>query len=191
MGSNYCKNLTYDSCKLTRFDAHKGTYNATIRNSEVGTLTLIGGGTFLMENSTVYTNSRSYIIGLRSDYGSTWNGDCILKNVTAVTKANYTGTTFAILNGGFTNHNFGYTCYMPENVVVDNLKVEAASVKTIVLANGSITGEGVSAPMYNGEASLNPYVITKTFTIKNNEAGYNYTLPASTDVRVVVVIREK
>ena len=79
---------------------------------------------------------------------------------------------------------------MPENVVVDNLKVVAPSVKTIVLANGTITGEGVSAPTYNGEASFNPYVITKTFTVRNNEAGYNYTLPASTDFSRVTVIKE-
>ena len=191
MGSNYCKNLTYDTCKLTRFDAHKGTYNATIRNSDVGTLTLIGGGTFLMENSRIYTNARSYIVGLRSDYGSTWNGDCILKNVTAITKAPYTSSTLALINGGYTNHNFGYTCYMPENVTVDNLTVTAASVKTIVLANGTIANEGISSDVYNGEASLNPYVITKTLTIKNNVAGYNYTLPTSTDFRGVVVIKEK
>ena len=191
MGSNYCKNLTYDSCKLTRFDAHKGTYNATIRDSDVASLTLIGGGTFTMENSRVYTNGRSYIIGLRSDYGSTWNGDFIIKNVTAVTKSAYTSGTMALINGGFTNHNFGYTCYMPANVVVDNLTVTAKSVKTIVLANGSIAREGVSSSTYEGAENINPYVITKTLTIKNNAAGYTFTLPTPSDFMSVTVIREK
>lgn len=190
MGSNYCKNLVYDSCKLTRFDAHKGTYNATIRNSDVGTLTLIGGGTFLMENSRIFTNTRSYVISLRKDYGATWNGDCILRNVTAVTKESYTGGTFAIVNGGFTNHNFGYTCYMPENVSVDNFTVSAKSVKTVVLANGSITNEGVSSAIYNGEANVNPYVITKTFTILNNTAAYNYKIPDAADFKNVKIIKE-
>ena len=185
MGSNYCKNLVYDSCKLTRFDAHKGTYNATIKNSDVGLLTLIGGGTFVMENSRIFTGARTYIVGLRADYGSTWDGDCILKNVSVINKPDYAHATMAIINGGFTNHNFGYTCYMPANVVVDNLTVSAPGITTIPLANGSITSEGVSANVYNTEASLNPYVITKTLTIRNNAAGYNFILPASSDFKSV------
>ena len=33
MASNYSKNLLYDNCVWSRFDAHMGVANATIRNS--------------------------------------------------------------------------------------------------------------------------------------------------------------
>lgn len=54
LGSNYCKNLAYDNCILSRFDAHMGVANATIRNSTLGHqgINAIGVGTFTVENST-------------------------------------------------------------------------------------------------------------------------------------------
>lgn len=178
MGSNYCKNLTYDTCKLTRFDAHCGTYNATIRNSEVGTLTLIGGGLFTLENSIVHAATRSNIVSLRGDYGSTWRGEFVLKDVT-VKSTVYNGNTMAIMNGSFTNWNFGYDCYSPERVTVDNLVCTAASVKTIVLANGTIANADIYKENYGGTKNLNPYTVTKELVVKNNKKGYAFTLPAT------------
>ena len=48
MGSNYSKNLLYDSCIFSRFDAHMGVANATIRNSTLGHqgINSIGTGIF-------------------------------------------------------------------------------------------------------------------------------------------------
>ena len=79
MGSNYCKNLVYDGCIFSRFDAHMGVANATIRNSTLGHqgINAIGSGTFLVENSTIRGTT---LINLRSDYGSTWEGDFIIRN---------------------------------------------------------------------------------------------------------------
>jgi hypothetical protein len=47
MGSNYCKNLVFDNCTFSRFDAHMGVANATIRNSTLGHqgINAIGSGT--------------------------------------------------------------------------------------------------------------------------------------------------
>lgn len=44
--SNYCKNLVYDGCVFSRFDAHMGVANATIKNSVLGHqgINLIGSG---------------------------------------------------------------------------------------------------------------------------------------------------
>ena len=69
LGSNFCKNLLYDSCTLSRFDAHQGVANATIRNSTMGHMGInaIGSGKLLIENSTIRGRS---IVNLRSDYGS-------------------------------------------------------------------------------------------------------------------------
>ncbi|MEI6149197.1 MAG: hypothetical protein WCS01_08900, partial [bacterium] len=79
IGSNFCKNLLLDKCSFSRFDAHQGVANATIRNSTLGHagLNAIGFGTLLVENCTLYGDS---LISLRPDYGSTWQGDFIIKN---------------------------------------------------------------------------------------------------------------
>ncbi len=79
LGSNYCKNMLYDSCVFSRFDAHMGVANATIRNSTLGHMGInaIGSGTLKVENSTIRGNT---LVNLRSDYGSTWQGDFIIRN---------------------------------------------------------------------------------------------------------------
>lgn len=180
MGSNYCKNMTYDGCTLTRFDAHKGVYNATIRNSTVGTLTLIGMGTFKMENSTVYAGSRAYLISLRSDYGSTWTGDFILKDVNVV----YTGNsnTFTLMSGSWNNHYFGYACSAPATVTVDNLTVSSSTVSAIRLASGSITNSGISDKT---EGNKNPYTTTGRLTVRNNTKNYSFSVPQAYATEIV------
>ena len=79
MASNYSKNLVYDNCTLSRFDAHMGVANATIRNSTLGHMGInaIGTGILTVENSKVYGRT---FINLRTDYGSTWQGDIIIRN---------------------------------------------------------------------------------------------------------------
>ena len=78
-GSNYSKNLIFENCTLSRFDAHMGVYNATIRNSTLGYMgiKLIGFGQFLIENSTIGGEN---LVSLRQDYGSTWKGNFKIKN---------------------------------------------------------------------------------------------------------------
>ena len=126
-GSNYCKNLTYDGCVFSRFDAHQGVLNATIRNSVLGHhgIKLIGSGTALIENTTVLSSS---FVDLRADYGSTWNGDVIIRNC----KFYPTDVTNTIINAENTeDHDFGYTCYLPQNVVIDGLFVHSVGVNYV------------------------------------------------------------
>ena len=77
MGSNYSKNIHYENCRLSRLDAHCGVYNASLKNCEVVYISVVGGGTLTVEDTTVYNDS---VISLRGDYGSSWRGDVILKN---------------------------------------------------------------------------------------------------------------
>lgn len=158
MGSNYCKNLVYDGCVLSRFDAHKGTHNAVIRNSEVGhqKISIIGSGTLIIENTVVNGNS---IVNLRSDYGSTWQGDVILRNI----RLNNTSTP-TLVNAAWNNHYFGYTCYLPENITVDGITL-AKGTSFYVLPNLS---SSVDDTTVNGSVNKNPYVLTKTVILKNN-----------------------
>ena len=123
LGSNYCKNLVYDNCILSRFDAHMGVANATIRNSTLGHqgINAIGSGTFTVENSTIYGRN---LINLRSDYGSTWQGELLIRNCVFV-PANGRTTSVSLIGGSYSGqHDFGYTCYMPERITIENLHID-------------------------------------------------------------------
>lgn len=118
-GTNYCKNLVYDGCALSRFDAHQGVLNATVINSVLGHhgIKLIGNGIALIENTTVLAED---FVDLRADYGSTWNGDLIIRNC----KFYPTGISNHIINAeNSENHDFGYTCYMPQRIEIDGFYV--------------------------------------------------------------------
>lgn len=123
IGSNYCKNLVYDNCTFSRFDAHMGVANATIRNSTLGHqgINAIGSGVFIVENTTVKSGS---LINLRSDYGSTWQGEFIIRNC-VFNPTNVGGGKVRLISGSYSGqHDFGYTCYMPERITIENLRIE-------------------------------------------------------------------
>ncbi len=123
LGSNYSKNLLYDSCIFSRFDAHKGVANATIRNSTLGHMGInaIGSGTLTVENSTIRGRS---LVNLRSDYGSTWQGEFIIRNCTFVPEGGKTASA-SLISGSYSGqHDFGYTCYMPERITIENLHID-------------------------------------------------------------------
>ena len=123
MGSNYSKNLLYDSCIFSRFDAHMGVANATIRNSTLGHqgINAIGSGTFTVENTTVRGKN---LVNLRSDYGSTWQGEIFIRNCTFV-PAGGKPISASLIGGSYSGqHDFGYTCYMPERINIDGLRID-------------------------------------------------------------------
>jgi hypothetical protein len=126
LGSNYSKNLLYDNCTLSRFDAHMGVANATIRNSTLGHMGInaIGTGTFTVENSTIRGRS---LINLRSDYGSTWQGVFIIRNCVFVPSGGRPVSASLIGGHNSGQHDFGYTCYMPERIIIENLHIDDSS----------------------------------------------------------------
>ena len=122
MGSNYSKNLLYDSCTFSRFDAHMGVANATIRNSTLGHMGInaIGSGVLTVENSTINGNS---LINLRTDYGSTWQGEVFIRNCVFVPAGGKPINASLIGGANSSQHNFGYTCYMPDRITIENLRI--------------------------------------------------------------------
>ena len=165
LGSNYCKNLLYDSCTLSRFDAHKGVANATIRNSTLGHMGInaIGSGTLTVENSTVRGRS---LVNLRADYGSTWRGELVIRNCIFVPNGGQPSSA-ALISGSYSGqHDFGYTSYMPEQIIIENLRIDDSNHP-----------EGYQGPAiftdFNPEmtdASYQekfPYVKTKEVILKN------------------------
>lgn len=123
MGSNYCKNLVLDGCAFSRFDAHMGVTNATIRNSTLGHagINAIGTGTFTVENTTVYGSS---LVNLRSDYGSTWQGEFVFRNCVFVPACGRPVTASLIGGSNSGQHDFGYTCHMPARITMDKLHID-------------------------------------------------------------------
>ena len=175
MGSNYCKNLTYDSSRLSRFDAHCGVHNATIVNSEVTMINLIGSGKFTLENSTVNAIT-SNMINLRDDYGSTWDGEIYIKN----THLNNLTSSVNIIGLGWNNHFYGYTCRMPSTVTLENLTFEMKAAVYILSKNLTTYNErygDISLDTVNGsytewkdKKNSNPYSAPKTVTVINADA---------------------
>lgn len=126
-GSNFCKQITFDHCVLSRSDAHCGVRGYVIRNSVMGWMgtNTIGFGDMIMENVTCYCAS---VVGFRYDYGCTWDGDLTLRNITWIPMP---GTCLSpvmlnVHNNG--QHDFGYPCTLPHNILIENVLVVDSNV---------------------------------------------------------------
>ena len=118
-GSNFCKNMEYIGSTLSRFDAHCGLYNGKVINSSVNAMALIGKGDFIIENSKWFSQDPgvSHLLGLRSDYGATWQGDVKIKDLKAYV---YPNMPTYLAGHSYYNWYFGYKCYFP-NIEIDNI----------------------------------------------------------------------
>ena len=125
-GTNFCKNMEYIDCCLSRFDAHQGLYNGKILNSTINFMEIIGKGELIFENSEWYSpcagNIYNSFVYLRDDFGSTWNGTIILKN----SKFYVSEGDAHVLFHSYTNWDYGYKCHFP-NLILDGITVEGLS----------------------------------------------------------------
>ena len=148
MGSSGCKNITYDSCKLTRFDAHAGVHNVYIVNSVIENIRINGTGIFYMAGTKQY--SATVGISLREDYGGFWRGNIILKDITIISDRE----EFSLFTNTWYNHYFGYPAASPSNIIIDNLKMYKDEYETpfagkVNLFNsGMLTGAANSVKEY-------------------------------------------
>lgn len=119
IGTNYCRDLLLEDCNFSRFDAHQGVTNCTLRRCKLGwqCLNAIGSGTFVIEEVDAYGYA---LVNLREDYGSTWNGDMVIRNCTWHPLGSGR-SIFAGHNDG--THQFGYECYLPRKVSIDGLTI--------------------------------------------------------------------
>ena len=171
--SNYSKNITFNNCIFSRFDAHMGVYDATIRNSTLGHMGInaIGSGTLLIENTKVYGRS---LVNFRQDYGSTWEGELIIKNCVfapinhAIDEDNKSNINYLPIFTGKNSgkHNFGYTCYMPKNIIIKNLFFDDSNFneeKNVLVVFSNFNPEMKSD--YYSETF--PYIKTKKIILNN------------------------
>ena len=182
MGGGHYKNVTYDGCLLNRYDAHSGVLNATIINSTVGNISVVGGGVLRVENTVIYD---VVTVRFREDYGAFWHGDVILKNVTMNSDRG-----FYIFDTSWVNHNFGYQTAMPTNIIIDGFYVAGTTKKAVLFQNGFVNNsykydmtEFVSEDAVTGDVTVTPNknIMTppKTITVKNLGEGFSIVLPSA------------
>ncbi len=121
MGTNYCKNLTFDNMFVCSFDAHKGTYNATLKNSTCEHINFIGEGTITLQNMTIYTDGTNAALVLRDDYGSTWEGELLINGLDLRYSTAKKSATVSIFKAIWYNHYFGYQTHLPWRVSLTNV----------------------------------------------------------------------
>jgi len=124
IASNFCKNILLEDCTLSRMDTHMGVAGVyTIRRCTLGHMGLnaIGRGTLTVEESTLYGNA---LVSFRSDYGSTWEGDLVIRNCRWIPACGDTTWPhlFNVRNDGM--HDFGYPCAMPRTITIEGLFVD-------------------------------------------------------------------
>jgi hypothetical protein len=124
IGSNFCKDILLEDCRLSRMDTHmgvSGTY--VVRRCELGWMGLnaIGRGKLLVENSTLYGST---LVSFRRDYGSTWEGELEIRNSRWIPSAGERCRPHMINVSNDGMHDFGYTCSMPREVKIDGLFVD-------------------------------------------------------------------
>lgn len=166
MGSNFCKSLTMDGCRVSRFDAHQGVVDVTLRNCVFGHMATraVGSGTMRIEGCEVRSN---YFFSLRNDYGSSWDGSIIIKNCTLRPVSAHTNSLVVIGGDNDGTHDFGYACRLPQNVIIDGLYVDDSLIKD----NQGYEGPTVFAKFYYSPKATQPYPADGTVKVSGVRTG--------------------
>ena len=211
MVSNGSKNMTFKGCTLNRFDAHEGFWNASLIDSDYGhTINVIGGGKFYCEN-VVKNVGQTFISlrgDYGSTFNGTIELiNCTLKGLQSyrgpddvkrgVPYSNDTEMT--VISGGYSDvykgeyqegnaaafpylkWDFGYTCYMPQHIILDNFVFEHGKPNVLFnvgdacfvkpddfIQETDYAGKTINGrPMTEDDIYYNQYQITKSLTFKN------------------------
>ncbi len=160
IGTNFCKNILLEDCVLSRMDTHQGVSGSyVIRRCTLGVkgLNAIGRGRLIVEDSTIHGSS---FITFRSDYGSTWEGEIEIRNSRWIPPRRSTSSLniFSLSNDG--QHDFGYTCYMPQHVSIDGLYIDDSMLKgELYYFQDPGSGNPAESPF--------PYVPCQNLTVRN------------------------
>ncbi len=186
MGTNFVKNLNVEGGSLSRFDAHQGVYNATVRGATIGKdFNIVGAGTLTVENVTRLVGDCFF--KLRNDYGSTWEGDviitdCSLEGYKPVTNGDIsTGSEkyekLGIFDTRWVSHDFGYPCYMPKTVTINNFTYPSAVTHMYIYMSKRFNNDKDASDKYifdyiNPSAftdAVNPYHPTEKIVFNNTQ----------------------
>ncbi len=162
--SNFCKNLALDHCVFSRFDAHQGVRNVTLTGCEFGHtgVNVVGYGTLLLDGCIVHRKS---LVALREDYGSSWEGELIVRNCKLIVPEG--AKNVSILRGSNAGkHDFGYTCYLPERIEIENLVIDDSRVSSKDYQGPLVFGKFKRTA---GEEVPYPFIAKGVINLKNVE----------------------
>ncbi|MDF7800273.1 hypothetical protein P4C99_12415 [Pontiellaceae bacterium B1224] len=166
IGSNFCKNILLEDCELSRMDVHQGVSGTyTIRRCKLGHMGLnaIGRGLLTVEDSTLYGRN---LVNFRSDYGSTWEGDLVIRNCRWIPAGGSTVTPHMIGVSNDGMHDFGYPCFMPRQILIENLIVEDSHVPKDYAGMYFFSNHDAKKPEIDRPF---PYQLTETLSIQGLE----------------------
>jgi hypothetical protein len=156
--TNFMKNILVEDCELSRMDVHMGVSGVyIIRRTTLGHagLTAIGRGRLTVEDSTLHGRNLIYF---RDDYGSTWDGEVLIRNSRWIPRSS-NPVMFGINNDG--THDFGYPCSMPRSIRIDGLVVDDSKVSN---KQGSLTIFSDPTGKSSGDRPF-PYRLTERLEI--------------------------
>jgi hypothetical protein len=159
IGTNFCKNILLEDCVLSRMDVHmgvSGTY--VIRRSTLGYMGLnaIGRGRLLVEDSTLHGSS---LVNFRHDYGSTWEGEVVIRNSRWILHGGSRSPRFLFHTRNDGRHDFGYPCFMPGIISIDGLSIDDSKhAGPLYFFADPGGGDPARAPF--------PYALTETLTVR-------------------------
>ncbi len=162
IGSNFMKNILLEDCALSRMDVHQGVSGSyVIRRCTLGYagLNAVGRGRLVVEDSTLHGGN---LITFRSDYGSPWDGEVLIRNCRWVPNAGASArpVLFNMSNDG--THDFGYPCSMPREIRIDGLFVDDAKhppdYEGLTFFTDPLGGPKKERPY--------PYALTKTLSLR-------------------------
>ncbi len=162
MGSNFSKNFYMEGCEMSRYDAHMGVTNCHIKNCRLGHMgtNLIGFGECIIEDTT-FISSRT--VSLRHDYGATFHGRLVMKDCTWIPTGRNGKAYAEIINGkNEGDHDFGYECAMPYEIVIDGLTIDDRDVVSENLVYYVL-------PNYDADFSTDkpyPYITPKSLRLR-------------------------
>ena len=125
--SNFCKEIYFEDCVFSRFDAHMGVKDITLKDCTFGYMGVqaVGFGTMTLERCEIH---RHCMILLRPDYGSFWEGEVAIRHCRLVPPAG--SRSVSLISGSNDGtHDFGYPCCLPSSVTVDGLEIDDVSLK--------------------------------------------------------------
>jgi hypothetical protein len=173
IGSNFCKNILLEDCVLSRMDTHQGVSGTyMIRRCTLGHMGLnaIGRGRLTVEDSTLYGNR---LVNFRSDYGSTWEGELVIRDCRWIPACGDTTwpRMIGVSNDGM--HDFGYPCSMPEEVTIDGLYVDDANHPDdyegpYFFTDPDVTGDGSGEVAPTAERPF-PYKLSRRVKVQGLE----------------------
>ena len=135
-GTNFCKNLDFIDCELTRYDAHCGVVNGRIIGGKIAIVRLIGGGNFNIEGVEFYPRNGAPI-QLREDYGGSFNGTLTIKdcnfNYGWYSQLGHNDYALSLISAGSAQWDNHYTTYFP-NIIIDGITAETTKKDIILIA---------------------------------------------------------